>query len=150
MTREEKDKVIQFAVDIIETAQHYELTEFISHINALPVKYPFNPDWPPDEAIRETIRERDDALKEVERLKNESSAYLLGYDDGVKQMEAVKNKAKWQEKEVARLTSRLALAERVMRNLAKVLCSPRYDRGDGCGDEEKMLANYGWTKEDAE
>lgn len=37
-------------------------------INALPVKYPFNPDWSPIEPIRETIKERDDALKEVERL----------------------------------------------------------------------------------
>lgn len=53
-------------------------------------------------------------------------------------------------KEVERPTARLALAERVMRNLAKVLCSPRYDRGDGCGDEEKLLARYGWTKEDTE
>lgn len=81
-------------------------------INALPVKYPFTPDWPPDEAIRETIKERDDALKEVERL-----------------------------------TAQLALAEKVMLNLAKILCTPRYDRGDGCGDERKLLASYGWTKE---
>lgn len=89
-------------------------SEALEAINALPVKYPFNPDWPPDEAIRETIRERDDALKEVTRL-----------------------------------TSRLALAERVMRNLAKVLCSPRYDRTDG-KTPEQILAAYGWTKEDAE
>jgi hypothetical protein len=45
------------------------VSRVVAAINALPEA--FAPDWSPIEPIRETIKERDDALKEVERLTSE-------------------------------------------------------------------------------
>ena len=59
----DKDAVIKALLNL------RDFNAALDAINALPVKYPFNPDWSPIEAIRETIKERDDAFKEVERLK---------------------------------------------------------------------------------
>ncbi len=59
----DKDAVIKALLNL------RDFNAALDAINALPVKYPFNPDWSPIEPIRETIKERDDALKEVERLK---------------------------------------------------------------------------------
>ena len=102
---------------------------FVSHvvaaINALPVKYPFNPDWSPIEPIRETIKERDDALKEVERLK----AWLTTAENVIYNMASF-------------------ITEYSCENCSHVV--PCSDCLVDPSDSEKTATNFGWTKEDAD
>jgi chromosome segregation ATPase len=59
-----------------------ELLKKIAELEAENLKLPFNPDWPPDEAIQATVRERDAALEENATLKAQLAELRKYYGDG--------------------------------------------------------------------
>ncbi len=115
----DKDAVIKALLNL------RDFNAALDAINALPVKFPFNPDWSPIEPIRETIKERDDALKEVERI----TARLTTAENVIYNMASF-------------------ITEYSCENCSHVV--PCSDCLVDPSDSEKTATNFGWTKEDAD